>query len=100
MDDLNRDLTGAVRRAVGMMQESQSSGLAVRTPPPADNSAAMLNLMFSAMMGVTGLILDSVSRGRAEQKRIFYLSIPARRAKREARELSPPAGKRGSTRAA
>ena len=41
-------------------------------------------LMFSAMMVVTGLILDSVSRGRAEQKRIFYLSIPARRAKREA----------------
>lgn len=52
-------------------------------------------LMFSAMMVVTGLILDSVSRGRAEQKRIFYLSIPARRAKHEARELSPPAGKRG-----
>ena len=26
---------------------------------------------------VTGLILDSVSRGRAEQKRIFYLSIAA-----------------------
>ena len=52
-------------------------------------------LMFSAMMVVTGLILDSVSRGRSEQKRIFYLSIPARRAKREARELSPPADKRG-----
>ena len=26
------------------------------------------------LMVVTGLILDSVSRGRAEQKRIFYLS--------------------------
>ena len=54
-------------------------------------------LMFSAMMVVTGLILDSVSRGRAEQKRIFYLSIPARRAKREPRELAQPSGKRGSS---
>ncbi len=36
-------------------------------------------LMFSAMMVVTGLILDPVSRGRAEQKRIFYLSMPGRR---------------------
>ena len=54
-------------------------------------------LMFSAMLVVTGLILDSVSRGRAEQKRIFYLSIPARRAKREPRELTQPSGKRGSS---
>lgn len=30
----------------------------------------------------TGLILDSVARGRAEQKRIFYLSLPARRGER------------------
>ena len=57
-------------------------------------------LMFSAMMVVTGLILDSVSRGRAEQKRIFYLSIPARRSKREAqrpaRSLRPSAGRRAA----
>jgi hypothetical protein len=58
-------------------------------------------LMFSAMMVVTGLILDSVSRGRAEQKRIFYLSIPARRAKHEAQELpAKHATKRGPSRAA
>ncbi|MCX7305569.1 MAG: glycosyltransferase [Hyphomicrobiales bacterium] len=57
-------------------------------------------LMFSAMMIVTGLILDSVSRGRAEQKRIFYLSIPARRPRREVGELPKPATKRGSPRAA
>ena len=57
-------------------------------------------LMFSAMMVVTGLILDSVSRGRAEQKRIFYLSIPARRPRREVGELPKPAAKRGSSRAA
>ena len=36
-------------------------------------------LMLSMLMGVTGLILDSVSRGRAEQKRIFYLSMPSGR---------------------
>ena len=39
-------------------------------------------------MMVTGLILDLVSRGRAEQKRIFYLSMPARQARSVvAREL-------------
>ena len=37
-------------------------------------------LLLSMLMMVTGLILDSVSRGRAEQKRIFYLSLPARAA--------------------
>jgi len=57
-------------------------------------------LLLSILMAVTGLILDSVSRGRAEQKRIFYLSIPARRAKREASELPRPAAKRGPSRAA
>lgn len=36
-------------------------------------------LLLSMLMMVTGLILDSVSRGRAEQKRIFYLSLPAAR---------------------
>ena len=45
-------------------------------------------LMFSAMMVVSGLILDSVSRGRAEQKRIFYLSMPAQAAARERRSRS------------
>ncbi|MCF6102122.1 glycosyltransferase [Mesorhizobium muleiense] len=33
-------------------------------------------LLLSVLMAMTGLILDSVSRGRAEQKRIFYLSLP------------------------
>jgi glycosyltransferase involved in cell wall biosynthesis len=31
--------------------------------------------LLSMLMAVAGLILDSVSRGRAEQKRIFYLSM-------------------------
>jgi hypothetical protein len=39
-------------------------------------------LMLSMLMMVTGLILDSVSRGRAEQKRIFYLSMRSARAAR------------------
>ncbi|MDX8501035.1 glycosyltransferase [Mesorhizobium sp. VK4C] len=41
-------------------------------------------LLLSMLAMVTGLILDSVSRGRAEQKRIFYLSIPAGRIERRA----------------
>ncbi|MDH6231276.1 glycosyltransferase involved in cell wall biosynthesis [Mesorhizobium soli] len=32
-------------------------------------------VLLSMLMAVAGLILDSVSRGRAEQKRIFYLSM-------------------------
>lgn len=36
-------------------------------------------LLLSMLMVVTGLVLDSVSRGRAEQKRIFYLSMPSGR---------------------
>lgn len=34
-------------------------------------------LMLSMMMLMTGLILDSVSQGRSEQKRIFYLGMPS-----------------------
>ncbi|RWN31735.1 MAG: glycosyltransferase [Mesorhizobium sp.] len=40
-------------------------------------------LLLSMLAAVTGLILDSVSRGRAEQKRIFYLSMPSGRVERE-----------------
>nr|WP_274630520.1 glycosyltransferase [Mesorhizobium shangrilense] len=39
-------------------------------------------LLLSMLLMTTGLILDSVSRGRAEQKRIFYLSIPLVRSDR------------------
>jgi glycosyltransferase involved in cell wall biosynthesis len=34
-------------------------------------------LLLSILLALAGIILDSVARGRAEQKRIFYLSIPA-----------------------
>ncbi|RVB77259.1 MULTISPECIES: glycosyltransferase [unclassified Mesorhizobium] len=40
-------------------------------------------VLLSMLAAVTGLILDSVSRGRAEQKRIFYLSMPSGRVERE-----------------
>ncbi len=44
-------------------------------------------LLMSMLLGVTGLILDSVARGRAEQKRILYLSLPSIRGERHPRKL-------------
>ena len=44
--------------------------------------------LMAALMLVTGLVLDSVARGRAEHKRIFYLSIPAQRGKSYGRRAS------------
>ena len=41
---------------------------------------SMVLLLLSMLMVVTGLILDSVARGRAEPKRMRYLMIPALRA--------------------
>jgi glycosyltransferase involved in cell wall biosynthesis len=42
-------------------------------------------VIVSMMLMVTGLILDSVARGRAEQKRIFYMAIPLTRGETSAR---------------
>ncbi len=56
-------------------------------------------LLLSVLMVVTGLVLDSVSRGRAEQKRIFYLNIPARRGARSDARAAPipqPSPRRGA----
>ncbi|TPL31662.1 glycosyltransferase [Mesorhizobium sp. B2-4-9] len=52
-------------------------------------------LLLSMLAGVTGVILDSVSRGRAEQKRIFYLSMPSGRIERRERANEPTAAKAG-----
>ncbi|MBZ9963894.1 glycosyltransferase [Mesorhizobium sp. BR1-1-2] len=52
-------------------------------------------LLLSMLAGVTGVILDSVSRGRAEQKRIFYLSMPSGRIERRERASEPTAAKAG-----
>jgi glycosyltransferase involved in cell wall biosynthesis len=48
-------------------------------------------LLLSMLATVAGLILDSVSRGRAEQKRIFYLSLPSRVERRAGMPLAGPA---------
>lgn len=40
---------------------------------------SMALLMISLMVFVSGIILDSVARGRAEQKRVQYMAIPALR---------------------
>lgn len=48
---------------------------------------AVTLFLLSMLMGVTGLILDSVSRGRSEQKRIFYLSLASNRISRPATAL-------------
>lgn len=49
-------------------------------------------LLLATLAAVTGLILDSVSRGRAEQKRILYLSLPSGRADRRDRHSAPETG--------
>lgn len=56
---------------------------------------AVALMLLSVLAMTSGLILDSVSRGRAEQKRIFYLSLPAgSSALRQERPLSAaPPGK-------
>jgi len=36
-------------------------------------------LLLSALSAAAGLILDTVTRGRREMKRMMYLNIPARR---------------------
>lgn len=58
-----------------VLVEYAETGLVPRLPTWVLSVALMLLSMLAMM---TGLILDSVSRGRAEQKRIFYLSLPAR----------------------
>lgn len=61
---------------VPVLAEYFATGLVTRMPTWV---LAMTLLMGSMMVFSAGIILDSVARGRAEQKRIFYLSIPASR---------------------
>ena len=44
-------------------------------------------LLLATVTFAAGLILDSVARGRAEQKRIFYLSLASARGERERRAV-------------
>lgn len=57
-----------------------------------------MTLLIGAMMVFTaGIILDSVARGRAEQKRIFYLSISASRGEKYLSGPMIPIERRGKT---
>ena len=60
---------------VPVLIEFAETGLVLRIPTWVLSVGLLL---LSMLMLATGLVLDSVSRGRAEQKRIFYLSMPGR----------------------
>ncbi|UCI08086.1 glycosyltransferase [Mesorhizobium sp. B1-1-8] len=72
-------LAASIGLMIPVLIEFAETGLVPRMPTWV-LSVGMLLLSMLSM--VTGLILDSVSRGRAEQKRIFYLSIPSGRVER------------------
>lgn len=55
-----------------VLVEFAETGLVPRMPTWV---LSVMLVLVSMLMGVTGLILDSVSRGRAEQKRLVYLSL-------------------------
>lgn len=65
---------GAISLALGIpvIFEFMATGLVPRFPTAILSSALML---LAALSGGSGLILDSVSRGRKEMKRLFYLSL-------------------------
>ena len=68
--------TVSVVLAIPVLIEYFSTGLVTRIP----TWMLSMTLLLGSMMGFSaGIILDSVARGRAEQKRIFYLSIPPSR---------------------
>jgi hypothetical protein len=68
---------------VGMMMPVVLAFLRTGVMPQLPSwTLGVLLLSISLLTVFTGLILDSVARGRAEQKRMAYLSIPARRGQR------------------
>ncbi len=72
--------------AIPVLMEYFATGLVNRIP----TWMLSMTLLLGSMMGFSaGIILDSVARGRAEQKRIFYLSIPPSRGERRVTEASP-----------
>ena len=62
-----------------VLMEYFETGLVTRQPTWI---MAMALMMMALMVFVVGLVLDSVARGRAEQLRIHYLSMPASRGER------------------
>ncbi len=81
-----------------VLAEYFETGLVPRLP----TWVAAIGLLLLAMLaGMTGLILDSVSRGRAEHKRIAYLALPALRDDSAVARIEPqpeaiPAGRRAA----
>ena len=82
---------------VPILVEFTETGLVPRMPTWV---LSVTLLLFSMLAMVSGLILDSVSRGRAEQKRIFYLSMPSGGTLRQERPLSGAAPGKAPRRAA
>ena len=77
--------------ALPVVYEFLATGLVNKLP---SWNLAMAMFLISVLLTVTGLILDSVARGRAEQKRIFYLSLPARRGEKVGLIAANPARRR------
>ena len=77
-----------------VLVEYFTTGLVTRIP----TWILAMTLLLGAMMTFNaGIILDSVARGRAEQKRIFYLSIPASRGEKATSGPTIAVERRGST---
>ncbi|TIV25640.1 MAG: glycosyl transferase, partial [Mesorhizobium sp.] len=85
-------LAASLGLMIPVVIEFAETGLVPRMPTWVLSIGMLLLAMLSMM---TGLILDSVSRGRAEQKRIFYLSISSGRAERGTPAQALPKGEAG-----
>lgn len=80
---------------VPVLNEYFLTGLVTRMPTWILSTALM---MMALMIFSGGMILDSVARGRVEQKRIHYMSIPA--SVRERRRAAPGSGQTAQAEAA
>jgi glycosyltransferase involved in cell wall biosynthesis len=85
-------LCAAVGFALPVVVEFYRTGLVPRLP---SWNLAVTLMLLSTIMVVTGTILESVARGRAEAKRLAYLGVP-RRILKSAAAAEPRAEARGS----
>jgi len=76
-----KDGTGSVVFAAPVLVEYFQTGLVERMPTWV---LAMTLMLGSLMVFMAGVVLDSVARSRAEQKRIHYLSIAPSRGEQHA----------------
>jgi hypothetical protein len=77
-------LAAGLAMSVPVLAEYFETGLVPRMPTW---MGAIGLVLISMLVGAAGLILDSVSRGRAEQKRLAYLMLPALRDGRAVAQL-------------